>query len=261
MKTPLSITAVALAFASCSTIAGIEGSGTIQTEPRSVPTFHAIAVHGSGEMLLSQGDVATVEIECDDNLLEHIKSEVVDAKLSLGPDGVNLRPTDRIIYRVVVKDLDSIALSGSLSLQCPVLQAGDLSIRTSGSGRVRIGELKGNAVEYKVSGSGNLKLGSMTADSLKLKVSGSGKVHVGQGSASKLDVGISGSGNMDLQNLQTQEAIVRIAGSGKALLWAEESLSGGVSGSGRVEYRGSPVIDWSSSGSGKIRPIKEAEDK
>jgi hypothetical protein len=257
MKTSLAITAIALAITSCTSMTAIEGSGTILTEARSVPEFHAISVHGSGQMLLSQGDAVAIEIECDDNLLEYIRSDVNGSELSLGPDGANLRPTSPIIYRVIVKDLKSIALSGSLSLQCPELQTADLSIRTSGSGRIQIGKLNGKAVAYKVSGSGKLQLGSMMADSVTLKVSGSGNVHVGQGTASKLEVDISGSGNMDLQNLQTREATVQISGSGKALLWAEDTLKGRVSGSGRVEYRGSPAIDWNSSGSGKISSLQE----
>ncbi len=255
MKTPLSITAIALAISSCSSIAGIEGSGTILTQIRTVPDFHAISVRGSGEMLLSQGDTVAVEIECDDNLLEHIKSEVTDSELILGPDGVNLRPSNRVIYRVVVKDLDSIALSGSLSLECPALKGKDLSISTSGSGRVRIGELTGNAVAYRVSGSGNLKLGSMHADSLSLKISGSGKVAVETGAVETVDMKISGSGNMGLMGLQTKEATIKISGSGKAQIWAEETLDAGVSGSGKIEYWGSATPTIRTSGSGKLLPM------
>ena len=252
MKTPLLLTALALTLPACS-LTGIPGSGTIQIQERSVPAFHSIAVRGSGEMLLSQGDVAAVSIECDDNLLEYIDSVVEGSTLTLGPSGANLQPSNHIIYRVVVTDLESIALSGSLRMSCPALRTEDLSIRTSGSGRIRIGHLIGKDVAYKVSGSGDLRLNSLQADSLSLKISGSGNVQVQEGSAKTLLVRISGSGNMGLKGLHTQDANISISGSGKAHIWADSTIESNISGSGQIHYWGTASTSASTSGSGKIK--------
>ncbi len=251
MKTPLLLPLIAILAPACS-LTGIKGSGTIEIQDRPVPAFNAIAVRGSGEMLLSQGDTHEVSIECDDNLLEYIESEVDGMTLSLGPVGANLSPSDRIIYRVVVKDLDSIALSGSLRMHCPALKTEDLTVRTSGSGRVRIGQLNGKAVGYRVSGSGDLRVGSLYAEKLTLKISGSGDVEVEEGAVNTMNARISGSGDLGLRNLHTQKAMVKITGSGKAQLWVDQEIEANISGSGKIEHWGSAVVEQHTSGSARI---------
>lgn len=200
----------------CMGFNSIEGSGHVVTETREVSGFTGIEVSGSGKVLLEQGDEERVEITADDNLMQHLSSDVTGSKLTLGTkDWVNLDPTDTIIYKVFVKDLKSLGISGSVVVEAS-------GVRT---------------------------------DSLMVAVSGSGDIKI-SGEAEEQQIAISGSANYKAEDLKSKEVSLVISGSGEAVLAVSEKLDVQVSGSGDVQYIGDPKVTQSISGSGSIKQRK-----
>jgi hypothetical protein len=233
--------ALAASLTGCINMPGwhtVEGSGNLITQTREVNGFDQVAVSGSGQLILSQGQEESLSIEADDNLLPLIESEVVHGHLSIGPRNVNLRPTQTIVYRLKVKRLSALSLSGSVRAEAVSLRSDRLSLHLSGSGKVHIDQLDAETLQTHISGSGS--------------TSASGRVN-GQ------EVSISGSGNHHAANLKSSRATARISGSGHAWLWVTDSLNTHISGSGRVEYRGTPRVDSHVSGSGRVVHRAEAE--
>lgn len=225
---------LALGLAGCVNVSNwrtVNGSGQVGSEPRAVVAFHAVSVSGSGELVVVQGDREALTIEADDNLLPLIRSEVSGGRLHLGPDGVNLRPTHTIRYRLEVKELDAVNLSGSL--------------------RAHIEALKTDRLDLGVSGSGKIQIGRLHAGHLGLRVSGSGDTVVA-GETSSQSISISGSGDYQAAQLKSDTAEVHISGSGHASLQVRNRLSSQISGSGSVDYSGHPDVDSHVSGSGRI---------
>ena len=69
----------------------VNGSGDLITETREVSDFNGINLSGSGEVIVTQGDTESLTVETDDNVMEHVKSEVRGATLHLGfEEGFNL---------------------------------------------------------------------------------------------------------------------------------------------------------------------------
>ncbi|MCP5520884.1 MAG: DUF2807 domain-containing protein [Verrucomicrobiales bacterium] len=212
----------------------IRGSGVLTTESRQVSGFDRVSLHGSGQLTLIQGEEEGLTVETDDNLLPYISSEVRNRQLVVGPENVSISPTRDIKYVLRLKQLESLKLSGSFTVEAASLVAGDLDVDISGSGRIAVGHL--------------------AAESTSLNVSGSGRATFA-GEVVRQRLRISGSGDYEAGELHSQVADVRISGSGSATLWVTEQLDAGISGSGTVKYYGLPQANQQVSGSGNIRSL------
>jgi len=104
----------------------------------------------------------------------------------------------------------------------------------------------------KVIGSGDMTISDVTKDKVVLIVSGSGDI-TARGSVGILEAVVSGSGDLSLQNLKAEHINVTINGSGDAEVWANQSISAKVNGSGDIVYKGNPTeVDTKVNGSGDI---------
>ena len=187
----LTMAAVALALSGCSVVSG---SGQAATETRQVSGFTGIDLSGIGEVIIEQGRTESLTIEADDNVLPVLTSEVEDSVLRLDrKPGTTVRTRNLIRYRVTLKDLTSLELSGSGSASAESLRVNGLRVDISGSGTV---SLAGSADEQriKVSGSGRYDAAGLSSRSAEVDISGSGKATVAV--AEQLRVDISGSGTV-----------------------------------------------------------------
>ena len=196
-------------------IVGVPGSGTITTESREVSGFTAVALAGSGRLVVEQGEKETLSITADDNLLPLITSEVKDGKLRLGlKSNTSIKPSKEIEFRVGVKSLDGVDLSGS--------------------GNIDLKDLKGQELKVGLSGSGNIRAGG-EVEKLELRISGSGKSDTTGLKCKDATITISGSGNVIVA---TSEALdVKLSGSGSVEYVGEPRVTQKISGSGSVKRR------------------------
>lgn len=191
----------------------VTGSGVPATQERSVSDFDAIELRGVGALTVSQTGTESLVIEADDNLLEHLTTEVRDRRLILGTrKGVNLHARLPLRYRVTVRELRGLDVSGSGSIEASDIATTHIIVAISGSGSITI---------------------------------------AGQGERQEL--AISGSGNYDAADFATATTAISVSGSGSAIVHARDTLDIAISGSGRVEYLGEPAITRRISGSGTIR--------
>ena len=104
----------------------------------------------------------------------------------------------------------------------------------------------------KIIGSGDMTISDVTKDKVILTITGSGDI-TASGSVGILEAVVSGSGDLSLQNLQADHVNVTINGSGDAGVWANQSISAQVNGSGDIVYFGNPAkVDTQVNGSGDI---------
>jgi hypothetical protein len=207
------------------------------TETRAVSNFDSIALSGSGEVIVTQGEGESLSIETDDNVMEHVKAEVSGGTLNLGfKEGLNLISPTRLIFTVGVEDLTSVSISGSGDIESDVI--------------------KTDRLDATVTGSGDIQIGTLTADEVKARITGSGDMDL-TGEVATQDITISGSGKYRAGDLRSQSTEVSITGSGDATVWATDSLDVNISGSGSVDYYGRPTMSTSGSGSGDVTSMGE----
>jgi hypothetical protein len=213
----------------------VRGSGTTITESRSVAGFSGVELSGIGTLFIEQGDVESLEITAEDNIMTHLKSRVSGSQLQLGVEElVNIHPTKDIIYRLKVKNLNQIGVSGLGNIESKEITSQNLTIQISGGGRISIDNLQ--------------------ATSLNLDISGMGDISA-NGSAVQQNIDISGAGNYNAPNLASQTAHVIISGSGNAVIWVSEKIDLDLSGAGVLHYYGSPTLNSNISGLGVVKNL------
>jgi hypothetical protein len=211
----------------------LSGSGYVTSENRVVSSFSGIDVEGSGDVELSQGLIQSVSVECDDNLLPVVKTEVVGSVLLVGfKPGTHVSHVTRLRFRVTIPTIDSLTISGSGGMRAmTTLQSNRLSLLIKGSGSM----------------DANLDVAHLTST-----INGSGNIRV-NGNAEDIEVTINGSGSMQARSLGSASAAVHINGSGSAQVNARDTIAIHIAGSGDVEYGGGGRSTISISGSGSVR--------
>ena len=239
-NTIILIALAALALASCGfpvRYSTVRGTGNVITETRRVARFDQVELSGIGTLIIEQGDSESLEISAEENLMPYLESRVSGSTLNLGVEQfVSLQPTEEIVYRLTVIDLNAV--------------------ETSGLGNVEIAALETNQFRIEISGSSTFTISNLQAEKLDVEVSGMGDITIA-GRAAEQRVELSGAGNYIAGELETNSTRISISGSGNAIVWANEDLNAEISGMGTVEYYGSPVIDSEISGAGKLISVGE----
>ena len=202
--------AVLLFVSAC---AVVSGSGQVATETRQVSGFTKVDLSGTGEVTIEKGGTESLTVEADDNVLPLLTSKVSDATLKLDKKpGTTLRTRNPIRYRVTVKELTGLEVSGSGSINAQGMTLQTLRVDMSGSGAVTLG---GTAVEQdiEVSGSGRYDATDLPSEKVTAEISGSGQVTVAVSRELKID--ISGSGMLTYSGDPTVQQDV--SGSGRVI--------------------------------------------
>jgi Putative auto-transporter adhesin, head GIN domain len=210
------------------------GSGRVVTETRPLGDVRTVNLSGTGDLTIQLGAENTIEIETDDNIVPLVETKESGDELTIRVKG-NVSPSNGLNYRVTVRSLDAVSVSGS--------------------GTVTVNRWSGSAGKVAISGSGDVLVAESTLESLTLKLSGSGTL-TAAGRADTLDLHLSGSGTCHADELRANDVKIAISGSGSVAVWAEKELSAKLSGSGSVTYLGNPSVHSKVSGSGSVRPAK-----
>lgn len=153
----------ALGFSNVSfnVFSGIKGSGEAKVEKRDVSGFKQIDVSGIIEVEVTAQKNFGVEVEADDNLLEHVKTEVDGDTLRLYTKN-RISPRTKIRVVISMPELTGAEVSGVSKLTASEIKTNSFKLDVSGASKI---ELKGEAKELKIEASGASKI---NAESLKV---------------------------------------------------------------------------------------------
>jgi len=172
----------------------ITGSGKAATDTRSVSGLSSVEMSGSGELQIEQTGRESLVISADDNLLQYLTSDVRGGQLSLGMKNGSFSPSTPVVYKLTVKKLNGIALSGSGSINGKGLATDSMKIELSGSGEITAAGSTDH-MEVVISGSGNVHGEGFKSKDTRVEIGGSGNATVA--ASQRLDVNINGSGNVE----------------------------------------------------------------
>ena len=188
------VVVAAAAACVCAACSVTVGSGPVRSESRQVAGFSVVRLAGQGDVTVVRGSVESLEISAQENLLPQLTSEVSGDTLTLGTkDGATITTTEPITYKVGVKGLSGLELSGSGTIAAAGLAGADLRVEISGSGSVQVGG-SADRQDVEVSGSGDYSAASLASKEASVTISGSGSADVSVSAV--LDVTISGSGSL-----------------------------------------------------------------
>lgn len=212
----------------------VKGNGKTINKTRNVGSFDGVGVSGSFDVFLVEGDEGKLDISVEQNLEPYLVTEVSNGNLKIKwKSGTNIRTTSKTTITVHFKNIESLAMAGS----------GDI---------IGKDKISGSSLEIAIAGSGDIEV-EMEVGRAETAISGSGDVKL-SGKAENFEAAVSGSGDIDAYDLVAETAELKISGSGSIGAHVQKEITGRVSGSGNIKYKGQPRIeDTKVSGSGSIR--------
>ena len=240
----LVVMGIFIGFSSCN-----KGNGSLITSEKEVSSFDGVSVSSSATVNYHKSNETRVVVTVDDNLFQYVKITVKNNILHVGTKNGTYSFTTFIVdvYSPRVTDI-SISGSGSFENVEKIIES-KVETKISGSGKIK-GWFECDNFSIKISGSGKMD-GNVKCTDFSSQISGSGNVNL-TGDASHSDIHISGSGHFNGKGFSTYNADIRVSGSGNIHIGVEDYLKAHISGSGKVYYRGTPKIDFSGSGSGRL---------
>jgi hypothetical protein len=170
------------------------GSGKVVSESRTVSGFTKIDLSGAGDVIIEQNGTEALTIEAEDNLIPKLTSEVVNGTLRLGEkSNLTIHLTKPVTYRVSMKDVSGLMISGSGTVTASTITAPSLAVDLSGSGKITVGGTV-EQQDLKISGSGEYRAKDLQTKVASAQISGSGNATVTV--SDKLDAQLSGSGQL-----------------------------------------------------------------
>jgi hypothetical protein len=123
-----------------------------------------------------------------------------------------------------------------------------------GLGQINMAQLSTTELTIDMSGAGEFQLDELTAERVDISMGGLGTIDI-TGQVDHVELDISGAGDVRLGDLQSATADVGISGLGNATVWVTDSLTGNISGGGRVSYYGNPSTDTDTTGLGEFQSL------
>lgn len=214
------------------------GAGRLETSQVDATGVRRVEFEGVGELEIVQGEQETLKIEAEADIIDRISAQVRGETLVISLQSGFWRgstiPTRRIHYALVVKDLESVQLSGAGSVLISGLETEQLSVELNGAGATEAVDLAARELVVRHRGAGPATF--------------SGEVET-------QDVRVAGAGSYKAADLASQSAQIAITGAGDATVWATQRLQARIQGVGTIRYYGDPIVDQQINGVGQIKSL------
>jgi hypothetical protein len=165
------------------------------TESREVSGFTGVELTSIGDLHIEQTGTESLTIDADADVLPKLTSNVSDGVLELGvAPGTTVATTRRIVYRLTVTTLDSIAVSGVGDATVSRLRADRLTIEINGAGEVTLaGTVDSQAVTIR--GTGDYDGEDLQSATAKVTIDTAGNAVLRV--SDRLDATVSGVGSVE----------------------------------------------------------------
>lgn len=208
------------------------GSGNIVTETRKTGSFEGISVGGSFEVEIKTGELLSVVVEADDNIMKYIQTRVSGNTLKINTEDLHNYSDVHMKVYVTVPSLKSISASGSAEVV-----AND--ILTSSS-----------KLTFKASSSSGINA-EVNAPEVKSEASSSATISL-RGKTKNYDAQASSSANINSFELLSENTTAKVSSSAEIQVHASVNLNAKASSSGYIKYKGAATVSKSESSSGSV---------
>lgn len=220
---------VILSFASSCMITGIVGSRNVTTENRTFETdFTGIKVSQGIQVQLTQDDEVSFTAEMDDNLHEHLITEVLDDVLKIYFD-TNIRKRKTSTIYLAMPEIKLITTSSGADVFANAIETDELILDSSSGSQVKL-NVVANSIESQSSSGSGIEL---------------------EGSCGNFTAESSSGSRIEADNLQAQNVEATASSGSDITVFASENLQAKASSGGSIDIEGNPktkVIKKSSGG-------------
>ena len=241
-KKILAVLSIFLAFSSCTGQDSkphkdiIKGNKNLTKETRVIHGYEGITIKGSFDVVLIDEPQGEILIKGEENIIPWVQTKIDDKQhlvLNFDNDKKVIEHSRLVIY-IPVQNVKSLKLKGS----------GDI---------INKGSLKQSKFKISLQGSGDIELKNLIIDKTDVSLKGSGNIKL-SGVSEILEIDLQGSGDILAEDFITDIANVEIEGSGDVNIYAKETFSGTIKGSGDIVVKGNPdQVSQSIKGTGEIQ--------
>jgi Putative auto-transporter adhesin, head GIN domain len=154
---------------------GIGGDGVVKTENREISDFSKVVVSG-GFNIKWTGGKSALTVSTDQNLLPHIRTEVIDGVLRIDSKG-NLRPTNGTTITISSESLADVELAGANTFTAGQLSGPALKLGSTGASTINV-EGSVTTLAVNLTGASALHAKSLQTQSATLSLTGASSADV-----------------------------------------------------------------------------------
>jgi hypothetical protein len=171
----------------------MQGNGILKKESRTVPPFESLRLEGGYKVMVTCQKEQGVQIECDENILPHIITEIKGKTLYVHSD-TNISPKHDPSVTITIPNLTEIVNEGSVSAEILNINNASFAIESEGSAIVTA---SGQAANLQVKGEGSCIINAkeLEAENVRISIEGSGQAKVK--ATKSIDAKIEGSGTIE----------------------------------------------------------------
>lgn len=205
------------------------GSGSAATETRDVGEFDEISVSSAIKLDVTVGPAVAIAVTADDNILPHVKAEVMSNRLKLYVD-------------------ESYSSKNGVRVQMstPALRG----LRGSGAAKITVTDASGERFRLGLSGASECKWKG-EVDALVVKIDGGSHATI-SGAAGRLELNCSGAAKVDARELAVKSAKAALSGASTARVNVTDDLNVTASGASSLKYAGQPTVEQKMSGASRV---------
>jgi hypothetical protein len=117
----------------------VTGSGKVVNETRNVSGFDGLIIEGAGQINIDRTGTESLSITTDDNLLQYIDTQVRGGKLVITfKPKIWVDSFSDLAFNLTVKDLNSLQVTGAVSINAQNLQGDQLTVSIDGAGTTNL---------------------------------------------------------------------------------------------------------------------------
>lgn len=150
----------------------VVGTGTTVTETRAVSGISSVSISGVGLLIIEQTGSESLTVTAEENILPLITVDIVGDLLILGIQAnTQINTTRGIVYRLTVREIDRITLSGATRVEATDLDTSYLEATLSGASAAT---LEGTAQRQllNVSGASHYDAAALSCRNATVDISG-----------------------------------------------------------------------------------------
>ena len=209
----------------------VYGNGNVVSEDREAGSFDRLKVSSGIDVFITQGDMESIKVVADENILEYISTDIYDNTLTVKTTAIIRKAKSKEVH-LVYKKLSDIDISSAGDVEgTNLMKADELHLDLSSAGDLDL-EVEASRITCNISSAGDARL--------------SGKVD-------ELDADLSSAGDLYAFDLFARKARVSASSAGNAGISASEEVDLNASSAGDIYYTGDPkTINVNRSSAGSI---------
>ena len=236
-------------------------NGKVITQERKTIPYSKIQVSDGWDLILSQGDEYSIKITANENLLDGLKTEVIDDVLIISSTtkvikGKGIRKKVYLTFIevneiIANKDSDisaettiksntlNIELHDDSDLDNVKFEGANLIARLTGSSEMNMSVTSTKHIDAKVEGSSEISLTEIRTDTFKLILSDDSEADL-VGFTKEFDAQASNESEIKANELRVTNCLLNLSSSSEAEIIIEDTLDVTLSGNSELELIGSP---------------------